>query len=83
MEAGERSEKKGEVCAVGVGGGSWKQVTSQQVREKGASGRQRRVGLLALGALVRPAPAGISVPPETMQRSPLEKASVVSKLFFR
>lgn len=39
VEGGERSSRKEEACGV-RGGGSWKQMTSQQVREKGARGRQ-------------------------------------------
>lgn len=57
-------------------------ITAGQ-RKRGERQAPRRVGPLALGARARPAPPGTPVPPETMQRSPLEKASIFSKLFFR
>ncbi|XP_066218646.1 cystic fibrosis transmembrane conductance regulator isoform X1 [Saccopteryx leptura] len=57
-------------------------MTSQQVKEKGASGRQQEEWGLWLEELIPACPGGTSASPETMQRSPLEKAGVISKLFF-
>lgn len=69
------------------GRGGWGELEANDItagqRKRGERQSLRRVGHLALGARARPAPAGTPVLPETMQRSPLEKASVFSQLFFR
>lgn len=69
------------------GRGGWGELEVNDItagqRKRGERQAPRRRGSVAVGLAARPSPAGTPTPTGTMQRSPLEKASVISKLFFR
>ncbi|KAM9216934.1 cystic fibrosis transmembrane conductance regulator [Dugong dugon] len=83
MEAGERAEERGGVWNKG----GWGELEANDItpgqRKRGEHPALRGVGRVwSSGARAQPSSAGTLAPRKTMQRSPLERASVISKLFF-